>query len=241
MAFTGATGLAGAGAAGLSAGAGGSNSTIAKDFSTFLTLLTTQLQHQDPMDPTDSNEFTKQIVSFAGVEQQIAVNENLKSLHQTMTLNNTTNAVNYLGKTATIPTDTYRYTNSSEGQAHVFVEFEYGIDADVSKARISIYDKNDKVVYSEDADVQKGMNTLTFPYMQYKNAEGTEFPSGDYTLKVEMLNDQNGVIKNDDGDSREVPIFLTAPIRAVDTTSGEPMFTVGSTIARQSDILQLTQ
>lgn len=53
---------------------------IAQDFDTFLTLLTTQLQNQDPLEPTDSNEFTRQLVSFAGVEQQIQANENLQDL-----------------------------------------------------------------------------------------------------------------------------------------------------------------
>ena len=44
---------------------------IADNFQTFLTLLTTQLQHQNPLDPLDTNQFTQQLVQFAGVEQQL--------------------------------------------------------------------------------------------------------------------------------------------------------------------------
>ena len=40
---------------------------IADNFQTFLTLLTTQLQHQNPMDPLDTNQFTQQLVQFAGI------------------------------------------------------------------------------------------------------------------------------------------------------------------------------
>jgi flagellar basal-body rod modification protein FlgD len=53
---------------------------IAGDFNTFLTLLTTQLQNQDPTKAMDTNEMTNQLVSFASVEQQIAVNSNLTKL-----------------------------------------------------------------------------------------------------------------------------------------------------------------
>ena len=53
---------------------------IADNFQTFLTLLTTQLQHQNPMDPLDTNQFTQQLVQFAGIEQQLKSNEQLKAL-----------------------------------------------------------------------------------------------------------------------------------------------------------------
>jgi flagellar basal-body rod modification protein FlgD len=48
---------------------------IADNFQTFLTLLTTQLQHQNPLDPLDTNQFTQQLVQFAGIEQQLKSNE----------------------------------------------------------------------------------------------------------------------------------------------------------------------
>ena len=53
---------------------------IADNFQTFLTLLTTQLQNQNPLDPLDTNQFTQQLVQFAGVEQQLKSNDQLKSL-----------------------------------------------------------------------------------------------------------------------------------------------------------------
>ena len=55
-------------------------SSLAGDFNTFLTLLTTQLQNQDPLDPLDTENFTQQLVQFAGVEQQISTNSNLETL-----------------------------------------------------------------------------------------------------------------------------------------------------------------
>ena len=40
---------------------------IAQNFDQFLTLLTTQLKNQSPLDPLDTNQFTQQLVQFAGV------------------------------------------------------------------------------------------------------------------------------------------------------------------------------
>ena len=56
------------------------SSTFGGDFNTFLTLLTTQIKNQSPTDPLDTNQMTNQLVQFASVEQQIAMNQNLQSL-----------------------------------------------------------------------------------------------------------------------------------------------------------------
>src|SRR5207248_6677369 len=78
------------------------SSTIAGNFQTFLTLLTTQLQNQNPLDPLDTNQFTQQLVQFAGVEQQLKTNDSLAtlvSLQQTM---QATQALQFVGKTAIV-------------------------------------------------------------------------------------------------------------------------------------------
>ena len=53
---------------------------LAGDFNTFLTLLTTQIKNQSPTDPLDTNQMTSQLVQFASVEQQVAMNQNLQRL-----------------------------------------------------------------------------------------------------------------------------------------------------------------
>ena len=69
-----------AGATATASAAAASNTRLAGDFNTFLTLLTTQLQNQSPTDPLDANQMTNQLVQFASVEQQIAMNQNLERL-----------------------------------------------------------------------------------------------------------------------------------------------------------------
>jgi len=53
---------------------------LAGDFNTFLKLLTTQIKNQSPTDPLDTNQMTNQLVQFASVEQQVAMNQNLQRL-----------------------------------------------------------------------------------------------------------------------------------------------------------------
>jgi flagellar basal-body rod modification protein FlgD len=53
---------------------------FAGDFNTFLKLLTTQIKNQSPTDPLDTNQMTNQLVQFASVEQQIAMNQNLQRM-----------------------------------------------------------------------------------------------------------------------------------------------------------------
>ena len=55
-------------------------SSLSSNFSGFLRLLMTQLQNQDPTSPMDTNEFTRELVQFSSVEQQIATNTSLTRL-----------------------------------------------------------------------------------------------------------------------------------------------------------------
>ncbi len=78
------------------------NATLASNFQTFLTLLTTQLKNQNPLEPLDSNQFTQQLVQFAGVEQQMKMNTQMESLIAIEKTAQSTAAMSYLGSTATI-------------------------------------------------------------------------------------------------------------------------------------------
>src|SRR5215831_9538197 len=71
--------------------------TIAGNFNTFLQLLTTQLKNQNPLSPLDTNQFTQQLVEFAGVEQQINMNTQLGSLISLQQTAQATNALNFVG------------------------------------------------------------------------------------------------------------------------------------------------
>src|SRR5438309_6693943 len=87
---------------------------IADNFQTFLTLLTTQLQNQNPLDPLDTNQFTQQLVQFAGVEQQMNMNTQLQTLVSLQQTAQNTQALGFIGKTVTVTGSVAPLTN---GQA----------------------------------------------------------------------------------------------------------------------------
>jgi len=73
--------------------------SLAGNFQSFLSLLTTQLQNQDPLNPTDTNQFTQQITSMTGVEQQLVSNQLLQQLVAAQ--GGVTSAANLIGDTIT--------------------------------------------------------------------------------------------------------------------------------------------
>ena len=86
---------------------------IADNFQTFLTLLTTQLQNQNPLDPLDTNQFTQQLVQFAGVEQQLKSNDQLKSLIAIEKSAQATQALIYVGNTVAVDGSTTQFDGSA--------------------------------------------------------------------------------------------------------------------------------
>jgi len=98
-AVTSATGTAPSAGSGVPTTAAANKASLAGNFDTFLRILTTQLKNQNPLDPLDTNQFTQQLVQFAGVEQQINMNSNLTSLIGLSQQNIVSSAVNYIGKT----------------------------------------------------------------------------------------------------------------------------------------------
>src|SRR5712672_1963913 len=90
------------------------NQQIAGNFNSFLQLLTTQLKNQNPLDPLDTNQFTQQLVQFAGVEQQMNMNTQLQTLVSLQQTAQNSQALGFVGKTVMVSGATAPLTN---GQA----------------------------------------------------------------------------------------------------------------------------
>ena len=115
-------------------------SGIADNFQTFLTLLTTQLQHQNPLDPLDTNQFTAQLVQFAGVEQQMKMNQQMTSLISIEQSAQSTAAMAYLGSTATVDLskDVERQAGGTFGENGMFKSLVYTVTAVPGIASVKI-------------------------------------------------------------------------------------------------------
>ena len=75
-------------------------SAITSDFDMFLQLLTTQMRNQDPLNPADSTEYTAQLATFSGVEQQVQTNDLLRELQGAFTAMNMGQLSGWIGMEA---------------------------------------------------------------------------------------------------------------------------------------------
>ena len=150
------------------------SSTLAGTFDTFLALLTTQLQNQDPLDPMKSEQFTQQLVQFAGVEQSINTNKKLEQLIELQTAGQLNSAVSYMGKTVEVISDEMMLNDGT-------VTVSYGLDRNAETTVITIVDLDGNAVRSFDGENTVGRHELTWDGL---DADGSLMPDGVYGFSV---------------------------------------------------------
>ena len=129
-----------------------SRTGIANNFDQFLQLLTTQLKNQSPLDPLDTNQFTQQLVQFAGVEQQLKTNSQLESLVAQGKAQNVPVAAGFVGMKITADGATSTLAN---GQAN------WSLKSPASGTAIfTITDSNNKPVHTETRKINAGSQSF---------------------------------------------------------------------------------
>jgi flagellar basal-body rod modification protein FlgD len=188
----------------------GSNTgaTLAGNFQTFLTLLTTQLQNQNPLDPLDTNQFTQQLVQFAGVEQQLKTNDQLTSLLTLQQTAQSTQALGFVGKTAVVDGSTANMVNKS-------AVWDLNVAKD-STVKISITNSTGQTVYTNSYAVTAGDNQA-FGW-DGKGTDGTQWPDGKYTLTA------TGTDNN--GQTVAIATGVQGTVNSVDLTQSPPLLSI---------------
>ena len=183
-------------------------STLAGNFQTFLTLLTTQLQNQNPLDPLDTNQFTQQLVQFAGVEQQLKTNSELTTLVSLQQTAQATQALNFVGKTAVVDGSTATMTNSS-ATWHLNVPSS-------STVNITLANSSGQTVFTGSYSAGQGTD-VPFTWNGQGN-DGKVWPAGNYTLTA------TGV------DASGQPVAISTQVQAtvdsVDLSQNPPLLSV---------------
>src|SRR5262245_1752678 len=186
--------------------------TLAGNFQTFLTLLTTQLQNQNPLDPLDTNQFTQQLVQFAGVEQQLKTNTELSTLVTLQQTAQATQALNFVGKTAVVDGTTATMTSSS-------ATWHLNVPSSATVA-ISIANSSGQTVFTGKYTAGAGSD-IPFTWNGQGN-DGTQWPDGKYTISATG--------KDASGNSVGVAAQVQGTVSSVDLTQSPPLLTIdGST------------
>jgi flagellar basal-body rod modification protein FlgD len=165
-----------------SPGTATSISKITGDFNTFLKILTAQLQNQDPMNATDPNEFTRELVQFSAVEQQINTNSKLDTLSSLIKGNGITPLLDYVGKSVEVPSNDQLLVQG--GQAAL----SYNLPAIAHEVSITVEDSSGTTLATMSGPKTSGVNRVAWDGVK---TDGTQATDGLYALKI-IAKDVNG-------------------------------------------------
>ena len=184
------------------------SSQIAGNFQSFLQLLTTQLQNQNPLSPLDTNQFTQQLVEFAGVQQQINTNDSLATLVSLQQTAQSTQALTFVGKTATVSGSTATMTDSA-------ATWDLDIPSNCTMT-VTITNGSGQTVFSGNYSATAG-NGQPFNW-NGKGNDGTQWPDGQYNLTATAADSS--------GNSVAVSTNVQGVVSSVDLTQTPPMLTI---------------
>lgn len=186
-----------------------SGARMADNFDQFLTLLTTQLKNQSPLDPLDTNQFTQQLVQFAGVEQQLRTNETLASLVTANKVGNATAALGFVG--ANVSVDRKGSPLQNGGAKWLLNAPRAGT------ASITIKDKDGNIVHTVS-------RTLTAGDQEYRwdgrLPSGSQAPDGEYTISLAAVDSAQQLM--------DVKSYMLATVDSVDVSGASPTLRIGS-------------
>jgi flagellar basal-body rod modification protein FlgD len=199
------------------------NSTLAGNFQTFLSLLTTQLKNQNPLDPLDTNQFTQQLVQFAGVEQQLRTNDQLNTLVSLQQTAQATQALGFVGKTAVVDGSTAALANGS-------ATWNLGVPTN-SNVTISIANSTGQTVFTGNYSVNAGDNKV-FSW-DGKGTDGTQWPDGAYKLTATATDTA--------GNAVAISTQIHGVVNSVDLTQSPPLLSINGQTYTVSQIKSIAQ
>ena len=181
---------------------------IAGNFQSFLLLLTTQLQNQNPLSPLDTNQFTQQLVEFAGVQQQLNTNDSLATLVSLQQTAQSTQALGFVGKTAVINGSTTALSNST-------ANWQLDVPSS-SNVTVTITNSTGQTVFTKTVPANAGKQVFTWNGL---GSDGTQQPDGNYKLTA--------TAKDSAGNTVAVPTQIEGVVSSVDLTQSPPLLSIG--------------
>jgi flagellar basal-body rod modification protein FlgD len=184
------------------------NNQIAGNFTSFLQLLTTQLKNQNPLDPLDTNQFTQQLVEFAGVEQQMNMNTQLQTLVSLQQTAQSTQALGFVGASVVGDGATTKLSNHH-------AQWSFSVTKP-SSATVTVTSANGETAYSGTFTAQAGPQSFAW---DGRGNDGKLWPDGTYRLTV--------TAKDASGQTTAVSTEATGVVDSVDLTQNPPILSIG--------------
>jgi flagellar basal-body rod modification protein FlgD len=179
------------------------------------------LQNQNPLDPLDTNQFTQQLVEFAGVQEQLNTNDSLSTLVSLQQSSAATEALGFVGKTAIVSGSTATMTNSSATW-----ELNVPVNANVN---ITITNSSGQTVYSGVAPANAGEQPYTW---NGQGTDGTQWPDGQYTLTASYANGSGSTVA--------IPTQIAGVISGVNLAQSPPLLIINGQSYTVSQVQSIT-
>jgi flagellar basal-body rod modification protein FlgD len=195
-----------------------SSSSVSTAYDTFLKLLTTQLENQDPLNATDPNQFTSELISLAGVEQQEDSNTSLSSIVSSLSSLTAATGVGYIGKEVETSTSTAPVQSGS-------AEWTYDLSGTAATVSLVVTDSTGATVWTGAGDTSSGSHTLTWDGIENN---GTTVTSGGFTLSVDATDSS--------GDAVTTTVGAKGTVTGVDSSSGTTEIDMGGVTVALDDI-----
>ena len=192
-------------------------STITSDFDMFLRLLTTQMRNQDPLNPADSTEYTAQLATFSGVEQQVQTNDLLRELQTSFTAMNMGQLSGWIGLDARADMPV-----NFTGQP---TTLQMSPAAGADRMELIVRDLNGSVVASTPAV----LSDEPFVWDGLDN-EGQPLATGTYSLSAQSWQGEDVL--------EERAVFVFGEITEAQTLSGEVWLTMENGISIPAEDVQ---
>ena len=182
---------------------------LAGDFNTFLTLLTTQIKNQSPTDPLDANQMTSQLVQFASVEQQIAMNQNLQRLLTLEHASQLTASAPLIGRQVEVETTQISLQNGVGA-------LKLPASGASQTAQITIRGSGNQIIRQE--TVQLGSGPITWSW-DGRNGQGALQTDGAYNVSVTGI--------GGGGKAEVLPFTTLANVTGAERVNGELALLMG--------------
>lgn len=198
-------------------------SSLSSNYETFLTLLTSQLKNQDPLQPTDTAEFTKQLVQYSQVEQQIQSNQKLDNILGAINNSEINQSLSYMGHMVEVQSNGVPLQDGS-------AKMNVSTDVPAATSVMEISDgKTGKVVRTLSLTKTAGTQEVVW---DGKNESGEQMKDGAYKVEVKAT-DANGKAINS-------VVMSFGRVTGVDMTAGKPYLALGEMYVTTDNVLSVT-
>jgi flagellar basal-body rod modification protein FlgD len=170
----------------------------------------------------DTNQFTQQLVEFAGVEQQMKSNDSLSTLVTLQQAAQTTSALQLVGHTVVVNGATSTLANN---QATWTLN-----STQPATTTISIADSTGRTAYTATGAINAGSTPFTWNGV---GNDGTVWPPGNYTLSA--------IATAANGQTTAVSTQIQAIVDSVDLTQTPPLLSVGGQNYTLNQIQKIVQ